>query len=98
MNLLHEVVHERLQRYIVGKNGLSCLRADATIGTSSVGGRRVQLGQQETCLGTTSIAHNESGKREAVGNKILVSISMLHHLSLRLYNITYPGILLGLLE
>ena len=67
---LHQVVHECLQADIVGENRLSSLR-DATVAAGSVCCAGVELGEQETSLRSTGIANDETGKREAVLDKVL---------------------------
>ncbi|KAL3290847.1 Sec23/Sec24 trunk domain-containing protein [Colletotrichum asianum] len=39
----HKLIHEGLERYVVGENGLRVLRPNAAIGTSRVGCRGVQF-------------------------------------------------------
>lgn len=68
-NLLHQVVHESLQGDIVCEDGLRCHAPAVT--SSGVCGGRVELGQKETCLGTTCIANNETGQWETIGNEFL---------------------------
>lgn len=72
-NSLHQVVHECLERHVVSEDGLR--GGTATVATCGVGGRRVQLGQQETGLRTTGITDDETGQRETVGNKVLYDTS-----------------------
>lgn len=43
-NLLHQMIHERLERYVIGEDGLSRLCTNTTICTRSVCGGGVQLG------------------------------------------------------
>lgn len=67
--LLHQVIHECLQRNIIGEDGLR--RHPTAISTSGVCSRWVQLRQKETGLRTASIADNETGQRESIGDKFL---------------------------
>lgn len=68
-NLLHQMVHEGLQGDIVCEDGLRCHTPAVT--SSGVCGGRVELGQKETCLRTTSIANNETRQWEAISNEFL---------------------------
>lgn len=43
-DILHEMVHECLQRHIVGEDGLCSLSSYATVRSRRMRGRRVQLG------------------------------------------------------
>lgn len=72
----HEVLHECLQRHIVGEDCLCTLGADAAVRTSArrMRGRRVELGEEETRLGTAVVADDETREREAVGDKILETL------------------------
>jgi hypothetical protein len=70
-NLLHQVVHEGLQRYVVCENCLSSGGSYTTIWASGVCSRWVELGQEESSLRTTGIANNKSRKRKAVSEEIL---------------------------
>ena len=64
------MVHESLQADIIREDGLGSL-ADATVRAGGVGGGRVELGQQEACLGATCITHNEARQREAIRDEFL---------------------------
>lgn len=68
-NLLHQMIHEGLQGDIVCEDGLRC-HAPAVTSSGMCGGR-VELGQKETCLRTTSIANNETRQWETIGNEFL---------------------------
>lgn len=63
------MVHESLQRDIISEDGLR--RHTSAVSSCRVGGRWVQLGQKETSLGATSIANDETGQWETVGNQFL---------------------------
>ena len=67
---LHQMIHKRLQANIVGKDRL-CRLAHTTIALCSMRCRRIELGQQETRLRTTSVTDNETRQREAVLDEIL---------------------------
>ena len=54
------MIHKRLQRNIIGEDGLRSLSTNTTICTRSVCGGGVQLGQEETRLRATGITHNEA--------------------------------------
>jgi hypothetical protein len=71
LNLLHQVVHEGLQRHVVCENSLSGRGSYTTIWTSGVCSRWVELGQEESSLRTTSITNNKARKRKAIGDEIL---------------------------
>lgn len=64
-NLLHQVIHEGLQRHVIRENCLGAL-GWCTVGSCGVRGRRIQLGQQETGLGTACVTNDETRKRETV--------------------------------
>jgi len=66
------MVHERLQRHVIGKDGLRRLSANTAIRSGGVRCRRVQLGEQKTSLRATGVADNETGQGETVGDKVLV--------------------------
>ena len=68
-DLLHQMVHEGLQRDIVRKYRLRCHAA--TISSSGVCGRRVELRQKETCLRTPSVTNDETGQWEPISDKLL---------------------------
>lgn len=67
------MLHKCLQRHIVCEDGLRALCPDTAVRASARGmcGRRVELGEQETRLGTAMVTDNEAGQREAVGDEIL---------------------------
>lgn len=67
---LHEMVHKRLQADIICEDGLSCL-TDTSVRGRSMRSRGIQLSEQETSLRATSIADDESWKRETVLNEVL---------------------------
>lgn len=69
------MVHKGLQRHIISKDSLGVLRTHAAISSSSVGGRWVELRQEESGLRTSSITNNESRKWESVGDEILHSVN-----------------------
>lgn len=71
MNSLHEVLHKRLQRDVVGEDGLGGLGSDTAVCPRRVRRRRVQLGEQETSLGSAGIADNEAREGEAIRDEFL---------------------------
>ena len=77
MDLLHEVVHECLQGNIISENGLCVRCSNTAIAASCVGCRWVELRQQESSLGSTSITNDESRQWEAVGDEFLWSVSLI---------------------
>lgn len=77
MNLLHEMVHERLQRHVIGKDGLCRLSTNTAVCSGRVGGGGVQLGEQETSLRPACVADNETWERETVRDQILIYLVSL---------------------
>jgi hypothetical protein len=75
--LLHKMVHKCLEGDIIGEDSLRVLRTDPTEGSCCVGGRRVQLRQQESSLGTSCITNNEAREGESVRNEVLRKISKI---------------------
>jgi hypothetical protein len=69
MDLLHEVVHESLQRDVVGENSLR--RHASTVASCCMCRGRVELGQEEARLGPTGITDDEPGQWEAFRNEFL---------------------------
>lgn len=65
------MIHKRLQTDIIRENRLRRL-AHATIAASRVGSGWVQLGKQETGLGTAGIADDEAWKWEAILDQFLL--------------------------
>jgi hypothetical protein len=70
------MLHKCLQGHIVCEDGLRALRPDTAIRSGARGVRRrwVELGQQEARLRAAMVTDNEAGKREAVGDEILVTL------------------------
>ena len=64
------MVHKGLQADIVCEDGLRSL-ADAAVARRGVRGGRVELGEQETGLGTACVADDETGEWEAVLDEFL---------------------------
>lgn len=64
------MVHECLERYVVGEDGLGAL-CRCAICTGCVCGRRIQFRQEESSLRATGVAHDETRKREPVSDEIL---------------------------
>jgi hypothetical protein len=64
------MIHKRLQTDIVRKDRL-CSLAHTTVATSGVGRGRVEFGEEETGLGSASVADDEARKREAVLDQFL---------------------------
>jgi len=77
MGILHQMVHEGLQRNIVCEDGLGGRRSSAAVRACRVGRRWIQLGQQEPGLRAASIAYDKARQREAVRNEILYPVSVV---------------------
>lgn len=69
------MVHEGLKRNVVSEDGLSSLSTNSAICSSGVGSRRVELGEQETCLRSASVTNNETWQGKSIGDEILFKIS-----------------------
>jgi len=70
-DLLHQMLHEGLQTNIICEDCLGILWHSTPSGIL-VCGTWVELAQQETCLRSTSVAHDETRKRESIANKFLL--------------------------
>lgn len=57
---LHQMIHEGLQRDVICENSLGSGCSDTAICTCGMGGWRVKLGQEKSCLWSTCVADNES--------------------------------------
>ena len=71
VDLLHQMIHERLQGHVHRKDSLCRLRTHATKCTGRVSRGWIQLGQEEPSLRPSSITYNESREREPVRDQIL---------------------------
>lgn len=73
---LHQMLHERLQRDVIGEDGLRALTYTA-VATSRVRGAGVEFAKQEAGLRATSVTDNEARKWEAILDEFLVGVLAL---------------------
>ena len=66
----HKVIHKSLQGHVIREDGLSGL-GNASVGARGVRGGRVEFGEQETRLGATGIADDETREGEAILDEFL---------------------------
>jgi hypothetical protein len=70
-DLLHQMVHEGLERDIISEDGLRIGGTNTTIGACCMGRRWIELRQEKSGLRPSRIANNEAWEREPVCDKIL---------------------------
>lgn len=75
------MVHEGLQRHIVGEDGLRRTRGTA-VRARGMCRRRVEFGKQEPRLGPVRVADDETWQGESILNQILQYVSKLQQWSL----------------
>ena len=87
------MLHESLQANIICEDCL-CILWHTTPSSILVRGTWVELAQQETCLRSTSVAHNETRKWESIANKFLPSQVSYHFTDAVNGGLSYPSIFL----